>query len=329
MEHLPPTAEQHPGKHMGILAVDVRRFSRHTTAQQETIQRELPAVLEVAATRAGLAEAWRGHHFRAFRGDGYLIGVRPELVAAVVDGFFDALQAELRGRTGELRASGIELRLRTSLHYGPVRAFDALLTDSPAGRVLIDAGRMLDAEPVRRLLDRSDPEVTLVASVVSGTVMEDIVQAGRTRRQPSEFVDVPLELEAKEYSGTGYLRVPAPSGDLLRSGLAPAEPDSTTLAEAEAEDKGEYTDARPAWVRNTVTGGASGVTQANAVHGGVRQQTVGNVSGGVVASGDGSVAGGRDATSTQINGAVSPQGDANFGPASGRRTSSDPDWAGW
>ncbi|WP_019819528.1 hypothetical protein [Saccharomonospora saliphila] len=328
MEHLPPTAEQHPGKHMGILAVDVRRFSRHTTAQQETIQRELPAVLEAAATRAQLAEAWRGHHFRAFRGDGYLIGVRPGLVAAVVDGFFDALQAELRRRTGELRASGIELRLRTSLHYGPVRAFDALLADSPAGRVLVNAGRMLDAEPVRRLLDRSDPEVTLVASVVSGTVMEDIIQAGRTRRRPSEFVDVPLRLEAKEYSGTGHLRVPAPSGDLLRSGLAPAEPDPTTSDEVETED----TDARPASVSNTVTGGASGVTQSETVHDGVRHQTVGNVSGGsIVASGDRSVAARGDVTqtTTEINGDVSPQGDANFGPASGRRNSGVPDRAGW
>ncbi|WP_026454186.1 hypothetical protein [Saccharomonospora iraqiensis] len=328
MDQSSPAPDRHPGEHLGILAVDVRHFSRHTTAQQETIQRELPAVLRAAADRVGLAEAWRGHRFHAFRGDGYLVGVRPELVAAVVDGFFDALQVELRRRVKGFRASGIELRLRTSLHYGPVGAFDALLADSPAGRVMVDAGRMLDAEPVRRLLDHSDPEVTLVASVLSGTVMEEIVRAERTERRPSEFVEAPLELAAKEYSGTGYLRVPAPSGDLLRAVLLPGGDDTDTPEEAGAADAG----SGPAPVSNTVTGDAHGVAQSGVVHGGVRQHTVGDASGsGIVVSGDGHVTAGRDVTqsSTEITGDVSTRGDANFGPASGRRTGGTADRAGW
>ena len=207
------------GEHIGILAVDMRRFSGYDNAQQETLVEVLPEVLAEAAERAGLPQLWTAHRFRAFRGDGYLIGFDADLVGAVVDRFFDSLQGTVRRRAGALWAKSIRLQLRTSLHLGPVQSFNELVADSPTGRVMVDSSRMVDAEAVRTLLDRSDPSVTFVASVVSRAVMEHVVEAGHTTRRPTEFVEAQLEVAAKEYSGTAYLRVPAPSGELLRSGL--------------------------------------------------------------------------------------------------------------
>ncbi|GAA4855394.1 hypothetical protein [Saccharopolyspora rosea] len=316
-----PVSDRPIGEYQGMLAVDVRHFSRHDDVQQRMIAEELlPDVLQRAASRAGFAELWHGRRFRAFRGDGYLLGFHPDLAAAVVDRFFDSLQAELRRRTGEFRSVGVELRLRASLHLGPVQSFNALLADSPSGKVMVDAGRMVDAEPVRSLLDRSDPDVTLVASVLSRAVMEHVVEAGQSTRRPSEFVEAPLRVEAKEYAGTGYLRVPAPSGELLSAGLLQSQPTSRDSASSGAPEAGV-----DAGTFNALPGNAGVAVQAAHVEGGVQDNQVHGVSGGVVAGGNGSVSIGHGVDQSshkqEFSGQFNTQGDSNFGPSSGRRGS--------
>ncbi|EHR61625.1 hypothetical protein [Saccharomonospora cyanea] len=315
------------GELVGILAVDVRRFSAHNDAQQKTIVDLLPVVLRDSATKAGLRQLWDGHGFRAFRGDGYLVGVRPELVGAVVDRYFDSLQNELRRRACDLQAAGVRLRLRASLHLGPVESFDVLVTDSPHGRVMVEAGRMVDAAPVRALLDHSDAEVTFVASVISRSVMEHVVEAGRCLRKPSEFVETSLKVDAKEYEGTGYLRVPTPSGELLTSGLLAVqqrpEAEVTESPEATRNDGGDTSSS------NVVKGTVDTVSQVRDVRGGFGNGAVRGVSGGMVVTGNGNVAAGRDAnvnrstTTQEFSGTFFTQGDGNFGPGSGRRVADD------
>ncbi|EIE98452.1 hypothetical protein [Saccharomonospora glauca] len=306
------------GQLTGILAVDVRRFSQHNDAQQEQIGKLLLVILREAAERARLGDIMENNVFRAFRGDGYLIGFNPNRVAEVVDRYFDSLQAELRRRAPELRAAEIELRLRASLHLGPVRSFNKLVADSPSGRIMVESGRMVDAKPVRALLDHSDPNVTLVATVLSEEVMKNVIEAGRTARQPSEFVAAPLRIEAKDYSGTGYLRVPVPSGDLLRYGLLHGQPEQAD--EEERDDAKESTSSEGAW-GNTFNGNAQKVQQIRDVHGDVNDSSVytsiqGN--GNNVAKGD------INTTSQTISGPAysgtfNTLGDSNFGSSSGRR----------
>ncbi|WP_017975252.1 hypothetical protein [Actinopolyspora halophila] len=313
------------GEHTGILAVDVRGFGEHNTAQQQRIVDLLPDVLRQTARRANLAELWEGRLFRAFRGDGYLVGVRPDLLGAVVDKFFDALQTELRHHLGEFRKEGIEVRLRTSLHLGPVRSFDALVADSPAGKVMVDTGRMVDAGAVRALLDRSDPNVTLVASVLSSAVMEHVVRAGKTTRQPSEFVEAPLRVDTKEYSGTGYLRVPVASGELLSSGLLHGQPEGDAESAPESES-GERVTAVPE-VSNTFEGTAEESIQTREVLGGIRARSVHGSGGGVTVTGDQSIGVGRDLDQSshkqEFSGRFHTRGDSNFGPSSGRHVGND------
>lgn len=306
------------GRLTGILTVDVRRFSGHNDIQQGRIGTLLPVILREAAERARLDDIMRNSVFHAFRGDGYLIGFDPNRVADVVDRYFDSLQAELRRRAPELRAAGIELRMRASLHLGPLRSFDKLVADSPSGRLMVESGRMVDAKPVRALLDHSDANVTLVATVLSEEVMKNVVEAGRTARQPSEFVAAPLRIEAKDYSGTGYLRVPVPSGDLLRYGLLHGQPERTTDDERNSEEKS----ARPegSW-GNTFNGGADKLNQTRDVYGGMNDDSVRNV---VVGNGNNTAGhdintAGHTVADQVFSGEFNTQGDANFGSSSGRR----------
>lgn len=321
-------ADNHPvGEYTGILAVDVRHFSRHNDVQQETIAEQLlPDILERAASRADVAKVWQGSRFRAFRGDGYLLGFHPDLLAAVVDRFFDSLQAELRRRAGDFRAAEVELRLRASLHIGPAQSFDALVVDSsgvdsPSGKVMVDTGRMVDAAPVRSLLDHSDPNVTLVASVLSREVMEHVVEAGLTTRKPSEFVEAPLQVESKEYTGTGYLRAPVPSGQLLSSGLLHGQPTEQSPAGRSAQES----DVDELEISNVLLGTAGNTVQTRNVHGGIHDSSVRDVSGGVAATSNSSISVGRDIDQSthmpeqEFSGQFHTSGDSNFGPSSGRR----------
>lgn len=310
------------GRYTGIMAVDVRRFSAHDDFQQGKIADLLLEVLRQAADRAAIPELLREEVFRAFRGDGYLVGFDPELAPQVVDRYCEALQEELRSRAGGLRAFGIELRLRVSLHLGPVGSFDSLLQDSPSGQAMVESGRMVDAAPVRALLDHSDPEVTLVAAVLSEEVMKHVVGAGRTARRPSEFVAAPLEIAAKDYSGTGFLRVPAPSGELLRSGLLQCLPEQD---EPEPAAEPDPVPASP--VHNEVRGTAGNVVQAGHVRGGIHDHSMRADNGGTTVRGEGNAVAGRDVDQSSreqtFSGKFRGGGDLNLGDGSGRRTGRD------
>lgn len=310
------------GRYTGILAVDVRGFSKHNDIQQEQIGTQLLTILREAAERAGLSDIVQNFVFQAFRGDGYLIGFDPDRVADVVDRYFDSLQAALRRRSPQLRAAGIELRLRTSLHLGPLRSFNTLVADSPAGRLMVESGRMVDADPVRALLDSSDPNVTLVATVLSEEVMKNVIEAGRTIRQPSEFVAAPLRIEAKDYSGTGFLRVPVPSGDLLRYGLLHGQPEKTA---EDGDDEQPPTPSEGFW-GNSFSGHAEKVNQTRDVYGGINDSSVTAGPGGIAVRGNGNTTaqgdintGDRTVAEQVFSGDFKTQGDANFGPSSGRR----------
>ena len=205
--------------HLGILVVDSRGFSRHSDRQQNHLASLIPEVLERACRRADLAELWARKSFPDGTGDGYMFGFPPELLPAVVHRYLEHVQAELRSLARSLRADGMSLRMRLSLHLGPVDLLDDPRLDSPVGATMVGTHRLVDADPLRALLEHSDPDVTFLAAALSEPVMAAAVRSGRSSRHHSEFVEAPVRIEAKDYTGIAYLRVPTPSGDVLKYGL--------------------------------------------------------------------------------------------------------------
>jgi hypothetical protein len=206
-----------------ILVVDAEKFSRHDDPQQDQLARLIPEVLEDAFHRCGLEELWDQRMFPDSTGDGFIIGFPPRFLARLIDRYFDSLQKVLAEKADRLRSRQMRLRLRLSVHLGPARVQDGV--DSPVGTAMIATHRLVDAGPLRVLLDRSDPEVTLLAVAVSDRIMTDVVTAGHTRRlKASQFVECPVELAGKGFKATAFLHVPAVSGELLRTGLLGALP---------------------------------------------------------------------------------------------------------
>jgi len=205
---------------IAILVVDTKGFSQHNDIQQEELTVLIPEVLERAFRRCDLDELWDERMFPDSTGDGYIIGFNPRLLPAVIDRFLDALQDELAVGLPGWKSRNMRLRMRLSLEIGPARDLGDPRIDSPVGSAMIATHRLVDAEPLRALLDHSDPDVTLLAVALSDRVLQLAVVSGRTRRRVvSEFVTCPVVMTKKDFAATAHLHVPKMSGELLRSGL--------------------------------------------------------------------------------------------------------------
>lgn len=277
---------------VGVLVVDTKGFSGHSDPQQQKLQALIPDVLERAAKKCGLQDMWMSHMFPDSTGDGFIIGFHLSFLPRLVDDYLDALQAELRGQADYLRSGRMSMRLRVSLNYGSLpRVADARL-DSPVGITMIDTHRLVDGKAVRALLSESDPEVTFVAAVLSDRVYQDVVMARRTRLEPSEFAKTTIDIPEKNFRQDAWLRVPTPSGNVLRYGLVGA----TKLA----EKKEVPAPKTPPRKEGNARSKGDGIVAGRDVDQSVGKTTIG---------GD------------QYNTSGSPQGDINVGPKSGRRIS--------
>ncbi|QKV79605.1 hypothetical protein [Amycolatopsis sp. Hca4] len=200
-----------------LLAVDIRDFSGVLAKDHAPVTDAIPTILRSAFQRCGQGDAWREQRFGFSTGDGYAVGLPSAVLPFLLNPFLPALQEELVYRS-DVGADPVPLRMRVSVHIGPVTDSGTNLLSEGSGTARIEAHRLLDAAPVRELLNRSGP-MTRVAAIVSEQVYRDAVLSGYAADAPEHYVPVPVEV--KKHRGTGYLRVPAPSGHLLRDGFLP------------------------------------------------------------------------------------------------------------
>ncbi|GAB3901969.1 hypothetical protein ACFQ1S_09755 [Kibdelosporangium lantanae] len=252
-----------------VLVVDTKEFGGNDDPDQELLARNIRDVLIRAFERAGLAEVWDEALFPQNTGDGYGIAFDTRHLPAVVSRFFDVLQEVLTERDARWRARGrqLRMRMRASLNVGPVRDPHREEGAVVVGKAVITTHRLLDTEPVRDVLTRSDPDQTFLSVALSQRVFDDVVAAGYATLSASRLVS--RFVQVKEFSGKVYLYVPKPSGDLLEHGVAEATQDST----AQSNDLRAVQATRrsaPGSSTNMVRGGVhTGATiQVGHLHGG-------------------------------------------------------------
>lgn len=225
-----------PGS-VGILVVDVERFSAHNDVQQRRIETAIPDALKEAADLCGIPEIWGKRRFPTSTGDGYVIGIDEVLLPHVVHGYLTSLQAVLRELNEKLRGDGIVVRMRLSLNTGPITMLDDLRLTGHQGTTVVDAHRLVDCQQLRTLLKKSDPTVTYLVAAIAEPVITKVVRTGYAARAESEYVKTSVEIAAKDYNGVAYLHVPTLSGEILANGLLgiqeSIEPDEEKVAPSE------------------------------------------------------------------------------------------------
>ena len=131
------------------------------------LARRLPQVISEAFARAGLD--FTRVKFPGQAGDGYAAGIDYHQLAYLIHLLLDHLQDILAEQDRELRTSSrcLRMRLRASIHIGPVPDDDAPPEPTGIGKPMNDLHRLLDATPVRDALRHTDPDTTFVAAVIS------------------------------------------------------------------------------------------------------------------------------------------------------------------
>ncbi|MFG3256325.1 FHA domain-containing protein [Streptomyces sp. NPDC048172] len=213
--------------HRAVLAVDLERFSSHPSSELTRLSAAVPRILEEALRRSGLE--WKERRFPQATGDGFVLGLDPAHTPRLIHPFLGRLQRVLEEEAAEspaTRAGG--LRMRVSVHLGPLPDSGGERPGDGVGKPMNDVHRLLDCEPLREALRRTDPCLTFMAAAVSERVFTEVVEAGYTGLNPEEFTR--CRARVKQFAEDAWLYVPLLSGPALTSGIDGREDGAAELA---------------------------------------------------------------------------------------------------
>lgn len=228
---MPTTRELPPSR--AIFAVDVEKFTRNPSAWQAELSDAIPELLGIAFGRCERAELWEARRFPQGTGDGYVFGVPEQHAPFLVYPLLDQLQNVLEEYDLGLRRQdrSLRLRLRVAIHMGPVP--DSGERREGIGTPVNDTFRLLDSDSIRQELGNSNPDLTMLAAIVSQRVFEDVVRARFTPELPPDrFRPVIAEVAGKEFAQPAWIYVPKPSqaSDQARASVVSQSPGNAKRA---------------------------------------------------------------------------------------------------
>ncbi|MFD6771147.1 hypothetical protein ACFWC6_33565, partial [Micromonospora chalcea] len=194
-----------------ILAVDAKDFTRLPGSVHEDTSAAIKTVVGNALRDAGLEAEWSDPFFFGDTGDGFAVGLPPRILPFLVDPFPALLQERLAQRRNE-RPGEAPLRLRVSLHVGPLPADPAAPSSTGNGAARNDTHRLLDADVVKEALRDVSPEIALVAMIISDRVFDDVVRERYAGLHPDNFVSVTARVTGKGFDQPAWLHLPAQPG---------------------------------------------------------------------------------------------------------------------
>ncbi|GAB2928038.1 hypothetical protein GCM10027280_14300 [Micromonospora polyrhachis] len=264
MNQLRPFEHSRPlPPYRAVLAVDAKGFTKLPGSTHEDVAILIPQLVGEAMRSAGLEAEWSSPDFFGHTGDGFAVGLPTRVLPYLIHPFPALLQERLdehrRSHPGEQI-----LRLRVSLHVGPLPVDPSAAGNGGNGVARNETHRLLDSDVVKQVLTEASPNVTLVVVIVSDRVFHDVVAAGYAGLHPDHFVDVLARVSGKAFAQRAWLHLPAPSGPgPVRVG---ADTDGRDAPDHEVVPAPPPSAAHPTGLNygQTVTGGA--------VHGGMHQQ---------------------------------------------------------
>ncbi|MFC9246587.1 hypothetical protein ACFT7S_22130 [Streptomyces sp. NPDC057136] len=206
-----------------VLAVDARNFSALDSKGMQQVNADIPPLLAQALSASNVSAHWERRMFGQHTGDGYVAGMDPEVLPALVGCFPDALRHALSRRRAEAPA-GVPLQLRVSIHVGP-------LPPSGLGVPMVHTHRLLDDDALRGVLNRANPEITNTAVIISQRVYEDVFESGCVNGDvlPNQFVRHLVKV--KKFQQPAFVHIPGFDWGLADPDIF--EPVDTTESAAE------------------------------------------------------------------------------------------------
>lgn len=240
-----------------VVAVDARDFSSLAGTGMQKVNQDIRTLLAEAMSSIGLSSSWEERRFGQHTGDGYVAGVDPEFLPALVGCFPQALCELLRGNP---RPDGTPLQLRLSIHVGP-------LPDSGIGGPMVQTHRLLDDAGLRGLLDRADARSTPLAMILSERAYEDVFESGQPTGGVGPESFARHLVRVKTFEKPAWVHVPGLDWGLADPGLLLSE-----APEGEAVQPNTPEAPQPASTVSFINQGHGPVAQA-------QQQTIHHLGG--------------------------------------------------
>ncbi|MGW9426662.1 hypothetical protein ACWHA1_01745 [Streptomyces decoyicus] len=202
-----------------LVVIDMKGYSKVHSHLMPAMRDGLDSSLATAFAASGLGEEWEKNLHWSDTGDGCILVMPVRRMWRLVDPLPDVLDGILARYDAERLASTPEIRVRMSVHVGP-------LPESFRGDAINDACRLIDSDAARDAVDRARDLGSYVALVISEPVFQAVVRPRRTIRI-TEHDFMPARAEVKnKYSEAAWVHIPrrSPLAHGTDPGATPAQP---------------------------------------------------------------------------------------------------------
>ncbi|MFI6730368.1 hypothetical protein NRF20_05775 [Streptomyces sp. R-74717] len=230
-----------PPEH-ALLVVDMKGYSRIPEARMAPARFDLNSILDTVFDQSGLDMPRRVDGAFGDTGDGGIFVLPARDTTRLVDPLLGHLNAALSRYDKNARLhSGPEIRLRASVHVGPVSL------PGRRNRAVVEACRLVDSEAVREALDAAEAHGAYLAAVVSEIAFRRTVRDGRTLDlDERHFLRATARVDGKpEFEEPCRLLVPGVSPVLLGPSITDAAGPRPSPAPAPAPAHGAANSSSP------------------------------------------------------------------------------------
>ncbi|GAA2107346.1 hypothetical protein GCM10009759_46340 [Kitasatospora saccharophila] len=206
-----------------LFVLDMKGYSVVDSWRMANHWEDLESMLTTAFAQSGLEFEWRYPLYRDPTGDGLILALPLARARLLVDPLAENLHRLLAGHDRERLASVAPIRVRMSVHVGP-------LPDSHRGDPINDLCRFVNSDAARDAVEVAEERGAFVALVLSHEAFQVIVRAGRTERLRAEDFRFTRAVVEKKFAEPAWVHVPTVNAELLKAtdpwpelGAAPTE----------------------------------------------------------------------------------------------------------
>ncbi|MGW8993910.1 hypothetical protein ACWGRF_28820 [Streptomyces zhihengii] len=243
-----PDADDVPQEY-ALLVVDMKDYSKIPESKMAPTLADLESILSTVFEQCGIDDVVTLDNAVKDRGDGSIYVLSSRHAARLVDPLLGHLKQALERREQSRLASSPSIRLRTSVHVGP------LVLPNHRGDAAVDACRLVESVAVRRAMDAALDNDLPLAAAVSDPVYDRSVRAERTRTlKPRDFHPATALVNGKPgFEETCWLHVPGLVPAVIASYLNADS--STSSAGPRSSESQSRTNDGPAREKPTIPAG--------------------------------------------------------------------------
>ncbi|MFI6403961.1 hypothetical protein [Streptomyces sp. NPDC050548] len=197
---------------LALVAIDMEKYSQIPEAKMAAARCDVDDIVAnvLAECRLPAPQDFPGGY--KDNGDGAILLFPPSVLARLVDPLLGRLNAALVRYEQQRLASSPVVRLRTSVHVGPLSVPDH------RGNAINDTTRLLDSQANRQALSAAKDSGVFLAAALSEIVYQRTVHAGRTPDLgPHHFLEVIARVSDKPgFEQPCRIHVPGLTGPAVR-----------------------------------------------------------------------------------------------------------------